>query len=81
MDIQHSAASARAFVGAPRVVQQAFLKQAAFLKLNLHHPSLRAKKYGGAQDLWQARINRDWRFYFRIAGDVYLILNIIPHPK
>jgi hypothetical protein len=51
------------------------------LKENLQHPSLRAKKYGGSQDLWQARVNRDWRFYFRIIEDVYLIISIIPHPK
>lgn len=81
MDVEHSAASAKAFVEAPRAVQRAFLKQAALLKENMHHASLRAKKYGGAPDLWQARVNQDWRFYFRIAGDVYLITNSIPHPK
>jgi hypothetical protein len=31
--------------------------------------------------VWQARINRDWRFYFRIEGDVYYILDLMPHPK
>ncbi|MBZ5538275.1 MAG: hypothetical protein LAO31_20165 [Acidobacteriia bacterium] len=31
--------------------------------------------------IWQARVNRDWRFYFVITGETYLILNIIPHPK
>jgi hypothetical protein len=24
---------------------------------------------------------REWRFYFTIAGDVYRIEDIIPHPK
>jgi mRNA interferase RelE/StbE len=81
MDVQHSAASAKAFVEAPQMVQRAFLKQVAFLKENLHHPSLRAKKFGGTKDLWQARVNQDWRFYFKIVDDVYLITNIIPHPK
>lgn len=81
MDVQHSAASAKAFVQAPRAIQRAFLKQAALLKENLQHPALRAKKYGGSQDLWQARVNQDWRFYFRIIDDVYLITSIIPHPK
>jgi hypothetical protein len=33
------------------------------------------------QDRWQARVNRDWRFYFTIEGDTYIILDIIPHPK
>jgi hypothetical protein len=46
-----------------------------------HHPSLRVKKYQGAADLWQACVNRDWRFYFTIEGDLYTIVAIIPHPK
>jgi hypothetical protein len=81
VDVQHTVTSSRAFVEAPRGVQKAFLKQIAFLKENLHYLSLRAKKYGGADEVWQARVNRDWRFYFKIIGDTYLITNIIPHPK
>jgi plasmid maintenance system killer protein len=81
MDVQHSAASAKAFVEAPFAVQRAFLKQVAFLKSDVHHPSLRAKKYAGAGDLWQARVNRDWRFYFRVTDGAYVIVNLIPHPK
>jgi len=42
---------------------------------------LRAKKYDEANDVWQARVNRSWRFYFAIRGDEYVILSIIPHPK
>lgn len=42
---------------------------------------LRAKKYDEATDLWQARVNRDWRFYFTIAGDTYRIEDVMPHPK
>lgn len=53
----------------------------AFLLENLHHPSLRAKKYDEANDRWQARVNRSWRFYFIIEGDTYVILDVIPHPK
>jgi hypothetical protein len=34
-----------------------------------------------ARDLWQARVNDDWRFYFHIMGDTYLIRDIIRHPK
>ena len=30
---------------------------------------------------WQARVNRDWRFYFTIDDDTYIITNVIPHPK
>ena len=81
MKIRHSAAASRAFVKAPAEVQRAFLKQAALLANDLHHPSLRAKKYDESRDLWQARVNRGWRFYFTIVGDTYQIEDIIPHPK
>jgi plasmid maintenance system killer protein len=48
---------------------------------NLHNPSLRAKKYDESRNLWQARVNKDWRFYFLIRDDAYLITDIIRHPK
>jgi mRNA interferase RelE/StbE len=66
---------------APPDVKKAFYKQSRYLAENLHHPSLRSKKYDAAHDLWQARVNRGWRFYFAIEYDAYRILNIIPHPK
>jgi len=66
---------------APAAVRRAFFKQAALLANNLHHPSLRAKKYDEAQDLWQARVNQAWRFYFTIIDDTYQIERVIPHPK
>lgn len=56
-------------------------KQFGFLVENLRHPSLDAKKYGGTDDIWQGRVNRDYRFYFEIDGDTYRIISIIPHPK
>ena len=66
---------------APPAVQKAFLKQSQFLLEDFRHPSLRAKKYEGLEDIWQARVNRDWRFYFSIEGDVYRLHEIKPHPK
>jgi plasmid maintenance system killer protein len=69
------------YAKAPPQVQRAFDKQSWLLLQNLHHPSLRAKKYDESQGLWQARVNKDWRFYFLIRNDEYLIVNIIPHPK
>jgi hypothetical protein len=62
-------------------VQRAFYKQLRFLESNLLYPSLRAKKYDEAMDLWQARVNRDWRFYFTIACDTYRIEDVVLHPK
>ena len=69
------------YADAPPAVQKAADKQLRLLLNNLHHPSLHAKKYNETTDVWQARITRDWRFYFMIAGDTYIIRNILPHPK
>jgi mRNA-degrading endonuclease RelE of RelBE toxin-antitoxin system len=62
-------------------LQQRVKKQLDFLCQNLRHPSLQAKKYNEAEDLRQARVARNHRFYFQIRGDSYVILRIIPHPK
>ena len=71
----------RAFVGFPTGVRKAFRKQVAFLIQDIRHPSLRAKKYDESDDIWQARVTDTVRFYFRIVGDTYRLLNIRKHPK
>jgi mRNA-degrading endonuclease RelE of RelBE toxin-antitoxin system len=65
----------------PPLIRKAFAKHLRFLLENRSHPSLHAKKYNETLDIWQARVTRDWRFYFRIEGDEYVILSVIPHPK
>ncbi len=81
MTVEYSDAVADALENAPTAIRKAFFKQVKFLQQNLHHPSLRAKKYDEAKDRWQARVNKDWRFYFTIVDDSYRILKLIPHPK
>ena len=71
----------RDYQAAPPLVQRAFDKQVRLLAHDLRHPSLRAKKYDEANDLWQARVTRDWRFYFVIDGNIYVIVTLVPHPK
>jgi mRNA-degrading endonuclease RelE of RelBE toxin-antitoxin system len=56
-------------------------KQLTLLLQNLRHPSLQAKKYDEARDLWQGRVNQSYRFYFQIEGDTFVILAITKHPK
>ena len=70
-----------AYAEAPIHIQKAFDRKLVLLLQNLRHPSLRAKKYDEARDIWQARVNGGWRFYFRIKGDAYILLDVIPHPK
>jgi mRNA-degrading endonuclease RelE of RelBE toxin-antitoxin system len=68
----------RAYQKAPKEIQQVFDKQSLLLLQNLRHPSLRDKKYNEAEDKWRARVNQDWRFYFRIVD---IITDITSHPK
>ena len=65
----------------PPLTRKAFAKQLRFLLDNRAHPSLHSKKYNQALDVLQARVTRDWRFYFLIESDEYVILSVIPHPK
>ncbi len=81
MRLLYSPAVEETLDSAPHTVRRAFFKQILLLEQNLRHPSLRAKKYDEATDLWQARVNKGWRFYFKIEGGTYRILRLIPHPK
>lgn len=56
-------------------------KQLALLCTNIRHPSIQAKKYDERNDVWQGRVNRSYRFYFRIIGNQNRVLMIVPHPK
>ena len=71
----------RSYTSAAPAIQRAFDRKLGFLLQNLRHPSLRAKKYDEARDVWQARVNEGWRFYFRIRGDTYELIDITAHPK
>lgn len=65
----------------PSVIRRKFYQKARYLLRNLHHSSLHAKKYDEKNDIWQARVDKDIRFYFRIQGSIYFLLNIKKHPK
>lgn len=81
MNIALTERAIAALASAQPAVQKAFIKQINYLARDLKHSSLRAKKYDESNDIWQARINEDWRFYFTIAHGTYTIDSIIPHPK
>ena len=71
----------KSYTAAPLEVQKAFDKQSRLLSENLHHPSLRAKKYDEKRGVWQARVNRDWRFYFTVESGAYIVIGLTRHPK
>lgn len=55
-------------------------KQLDLLVRNLRHPSLHAKKYDERRDIWQARVSRDYRVYFVVESDSYVLLSIKKYP-
>lgn len=65
----------------PSNIQLKFQKQLRFLLSDIRYPSLRAKKYIEATGVWQARVDDNVRFYFKIEGDTYILINIKHHPK
>lgn len=81
MKLLYSQHFLRSYNAAPAQIQRAFDKQASLLARNLRHPSLRAKKYDETTGMWQARVTRDWRFYFTIEGVACHVHEIKPHPK
>ena len=81
MKLEHTKNSRCALGKFSKEIQEVFYKQIEYLKKDIRHPSLRAKKYGGTTDVWQARVTDTVRFYFQITGDTYLLLNIRKHPK
>jgi mRNA-degrading endonuclease RelE of RelBE toxin-antitoxin system len=81
MRLAYSKTALEALEDVPARIRKAFYKQAGSLLQNLHHPSLHAKKYSEAEDKWQARVTKSWRFYFKIVDDTYFIEDITPHPK
>lgn len=70
----------RSYDEAPPAIQRAFDRKIDLLLANLRPPSLQTKKYDESRDLWQGRVTRGWRFYFSIAGDTYVLIDIMAHP-
>ncbi len=65
----------------PENIKKKFYKQVEYLLRDFRHPSLRAKKYDESRNIWQARADKNIRFYFLIENGTYILLDIKSHPK
>ncbi len=54
----------RAFRALPTGIQEKALKAFRLFAENPHHPSLHIKKIKGLEDVWEGRIDRQYRFTF-----------------
>lgn len=81
MKIRLTASAQKQFRKLPVDLQKKTRKQFEYLLEDFRHPSLNAKKYQGGENLWQARIDKGYRFYFHVIEPDYIIISIINHPK
>ena len=70
----------RNYKSLPEIIKRKFKKQAKYLREDFYHPSLRVNKYDKEKGVWQARVDKDYRFYFLIGKDTYILLDITIHP-
>jgi len=71
----------KALRSCPEEIQRKLFKQVSYLTNNIRHPSLRVKKYDESRGTWQARVDQNFRFYFFISKDTYILLDIKRHSK
>jgi len=63
----------------PPEIQEKVAKAFRLFKENPRHPSLGVKRIQGMPDVWEGRIDRNYRFTFHYEGDVCVFRNIGPH--
>ncbi len=56
-------------------------RQLKAISENLRHPSLRTKKIQGHSDIWEARIDRFYRFTFKIINDIVFLRRAGKHDE
>lgn len=78
MKVAFSKNAEKSYRNLPLNIQKKADKQFSFLISNNRHPSLKTRKMGGA-NVFEARIDLQYRFTFQIATDNIYILTIGPH--
>jgi len=81
MEINFTKQADKQYQKLPQHIQKKADKQFGYLLQDFRHPSLNAKLYSGTNNLWQARIDKSYRFYFYIVDPHYIVVALIQHPK
>jgi mRNA-degrading endonuclease RelE of RelBE toxin-antitoxin system len=53
----------------PKEIQEKVIRPFSLFKTNPRHPSLVIKKMKGREDIWEGRIDQDYRFTFHFEKD------------
>ena len=65
----------------PGPMQAQVDKTLALLEENPHHSGLHTHKRQGEKEVWQARVTRSYRVYFKIEDDTVHLLTVVAHEK
>lgn len=79
MQIRKTEPFERDFKKLPKPIRKKAIKSLRFLAENLRHPSIQSKKIKGAKNIWEARVNRFYRFTFQTKRDLIILRRIGPH--
>ncbi len=81
MELIYSAAFLKAYSKLTPELRDQVDKQLLLLAYNPHHPSLHTHKRRGQEHLWQARITRSYRLFFRMEGSTITLVDAASHEK
>jgi addiction module RelE/StbE family toxin len=81
MKIQIEKTFMKSYGSLPKEIQDRFQQKLSLLMENFQHPSLRAKKMQGKEDIWEASISDNYRITFKIKGDTIILRKIGTHDK
>ena len=63
----------------PEAIKKKLKRQLLLLAQNTRHPSLRVRKMVNRENVWEARIDRQYRLTFRVDGDKIILTAIGTH--
>lgn len=68
----------RAYKSLPNEIKSQAQESLRTFSVNPKHPSLHIKKIKGTKDIWEMRVNLDYRITFQMIRD-YLVLRNVGH--
>lgn len=79
MEVYRTQAFERDFAHLTYDIQKRFEAKFGLFILNPAHPSLRVKKMGGTENIWEARITKGYRFTFMLHSQACILRRIGTH--
>ena len=79
MNFIETARFRKAYQILPQDVKERVKKTLLNMDNDIRYPSLHAKKIQGAENIWEARIDLDYRITFQIINDSIILRNVGHH--